>query len=489
MKFLFRDIKNHAIFSLLAGLASGLYPILFYYSNNFALVNSWEHLNYFLFFFLLLPVSGFFLIFQLFNLPFLKKWQKYVLPFLAVFVFLFLMKVCLYSGFQKEIVGVIFCLSVILSFLFYKHLKKIVIFQFLLAIIGVYTVTNTLISQANFSEEWKKPTDAISQALFKKKPNIYFIQPDGLVNFSELKKGKYEFDNSYFENYLIEKGFKNYANFRSNYASTLSTNSSVFMMKHHFYNKGLSFSEGVDARDVIISHNTVLTTLQNNGYKTHFISEEPYFLINRPQISYDYCNFNFDEIGFITKGFGFQKDILKEVDTVLSFTEAKPKFFFIEFFNPGHIKGSKETSRGSKKEREAWFESLQTANYKLEHLINSILTIDPEALIMIMADHGGFVGMEYTNQIYEKTQDRDIIYSIFSSQLSIHWPNNEVPKIDENFKSSVNVFRILFSYLSENNAYLKNLEPDESYVIINKGAPKGVYQYINTEGNIVFKKH
>ena len=140
-------------------------------------------------------------------------------------------------------------------------------------------------------------------------------------------------------------------------------------------------------------------------------------------------------------------------------------------------------------EKKKWFAKLDQANKKLNILILNILSKDPEALIIIMADHGGFVGMEYTNEIYKKTQDRDKIYSMFSSQLSIHWPDGKAPEIDIHFKSSVNVFRILFSYLSHNKSYLNKLEKDESYVIINEGAPKGIYKVIDHQGNIVFEKH
>ena len=124
----------------------------------------------------------------------------------------------------------------------------------------------------------------------------------------------------------------------------------------------------------------------------------------------------------------------------------------------------------------------------LMNIISIIKKRDPNALVILMADHGGFVGMEYTNQIYTKTQDRDLIYSIFSSILAIHWPNNEAPDFDKSFKSTVNVFRILFSYLSENESYLSHLQDDGSYVVIKKEYPAGIYQYINSEGEITLKK-
>lgn len=78
---------------------------------------------------------------------------------------------------------------------------------------------------------------------------------------------------------------------------------------------------------------------------------------------------------------------------------------------------------------------------------------------------------------------------MFSSQLSIHWPDGVAPEIDVHMVSAVNVFRVLISYLSENEKYLEYLQDNSSYMIINQGAPKGVYKYIDNKGNITFLKH
>ena len=160
----------------------------------------------------------------------------------------------------------------------------------------------------------------------------------------------------------------------------------------------------------------------------------------------------------------------------------------MEIFNPGHIHNRSADSKGVEGERKLWLEGLETANKILREAIDHIKENDPNALIIIMADHGGFVGLEYTKQIYYKTEDRDIIYSIFSSQLSIHWPEEEVPEAGKSIKSAVNVFRAVISYLTEDTSYLEHLQDDGSYVILNKDAPQGIYQYIYDNGNIVIKK-
>ena len=51
---------------ILAAIAAGLYPILFYYSNNFQLVNTWQHFLFFVASFIGLPATLFLIVKKLF---------------------------------------------------------------------------------------------------------------------------------------------------------------------------------------------------------------------------------------------------------------------------------------------------------------------------------------------------------------------------------------------------------------------------------------
>ena len=104
------------------------------------------------------------------------------------------------------------------------------------------------------------------------------------------------------EPFLKEEQFTLYPDFRSNYASTLTTNSSVFSMKHHYYNGGLNFTETLKARDIIISKNAVLDIFKQNGYHTVYIAEKPYLLANKPKMGYDESNYLAKDMKYITKG-------------------------------------------------------------------------------------------------------------------------------------------------------------------------------------------
>ena len=109
---------------------------------------------------------------------------------------------------------------------------------------------------------------------------------------------------------------------------------------------------------------------------------------------------------------------------------------------------------------------------------------DPNALIIILGDHGGYVGFDYTKQIKNKTLNRDLIYSAFSAQLSILWPSEKLKQSSAEIKSTVNVFRHVFSNLAEDPKYIKHLEPNESWNIVLDEEEKGIYKYIDENGQI-----
>jgi hypothetical protein len=331
--------------------------------------------------------------------------------------------------------------------------------------------------------------DDIEDVIFKKRPNIYYIQPDGYVNFSEIDKGYYKLDNNEFRTYLDQSGFKVYSNFRSNYNSTLASNTATFSMRHHYNNSGFNFTETINGRDIIITKNAVLNIFKNNNYKTHFLAEWPYLLANQPKMGYDVSNFKYKELSMLGTGFSEEQDVLEPLKGFLKEEVDQSKFFFIEIFQPGHIPAHEVDSEGAIQEREHWMERLATANKKLKKIISAINSVDPDGLILILGDHGGYVGMDYMMQMREKTMDIDRLYSIFSTNLAIKWTQGMALEVDKNFKIAVNVFRILFSYMGDQPSYLEFLEKDVSYLIINKGAPKGVYQCIDEKGDISFKKH
>lgn len=470
----------------LLAFSAGLYPLIYIYTNNFSLLSSWYQFLSLLALFILLPLVVFIsLKFFLTKFKFLNESIVFILTFLNLCLF---MSFIIYStfGLNKKLLLLVLIITFILSFWMYKYINKLIKFQILLAGIGVVFLLPTLINYYNYDDTWLIQNDDILELKFKKKPNIYLIQPDGYVGFSEIEKVNYNFDNSDFSSFLELSGFTLYPNYRSNYPSTLSSNSSMFGMKHHFYNYNASKSELLFARDVIVGKNPVLTILKNNGYKSSLILENSYLLVNRPKVAYDYCNFNFNELPLMGNGFEFKKDVNKELENALERNTDTANFYFVEKILPGHIATYESYSKGKEIERLKYIEKINEANKWLEEMVGLISKKDPNGLIIIASDHGGFVGFDYTSQAYKKPENEENVYSMFSSLLAIKWPDNEFD-CNKDVLTSVNLFKVVFSYLSEEKNLLDLFEADNSYLKIYDIKNSGLFEVINNK-NIVFKK-
>lgn len=479
---LLRFIRGEKETPLLAGLAAGLYPILFYYNNNYGMAGSFRHLLFFTGFFIVLPTLLLLALRKLFTIGKLKRFRKYVLPAFSVFTFLFLLMLCLYAGISKKMLLGIVLLTGVFTVIFWNHYKKVIVFQLLLAVVGALQLLPDIYRHLTYDSDWAQLAPEEEQLTFIRKPNVYVIQPDGYVSFSELKKGYYNYDNSAFEAWLEGKGFTLYPDFRSNYYSTLSSNSSLFAMKHHYYKNELS------GREDITGKNNGLSLFKKNGYTTFLLLEKEYLLAGRPQRYYDFCNISNDEIPFIGTALKLRKDVIKDLKTAMQAPRTTPGFFFIEQLLPGHVSVYEKNSQGVKAERQAYLKHLETANTWLKEIVGEIQSADPNALIVILADHGGFAGMRFTLESAVKTQDRDKIYSIFGGALAVKWPRDYDHSLDEELVSSVNFFRVLFSYLSGTRTLLQHKEPDISYIPLNKNTPSGVYMYIAADGSIQCEK-
>lgn len=473
-------------YPVLAGLLAGLYPLLFYATNNFTLVNTWGHFVYFTIAFLAIPV----LALTISHFASIKvargSLTKYIIPFLGTFGFLFLMHISYYGSLKKKISLGLLILAFLFAFFLWKQYKKVMLLQGILGLIGFVTFIPKIFQAVTYDDSWKQVAASLEDISFKKTPNVYFIQPDGYVNFSELSKGYYGQKENELKNYLQENNFTLYPDIRSNYASTLTSNSATFMGKHHYYEKGMSL-ETYNARNTIITENWALSVFKRNNYKSHFITELPYLLLNRPTMGYDYCNISYDQVSYIGTGLGDPVRTYEPLKEAILEKTAQPKFFFVELFNPGHIHGKAPSSEGREGKKKLWFESLAMANEKVMTHIDLIKELDPDALVVIMADHGGFVGFEYIDQVFTKTQDRDLLYSVFSINLAVLWPEDDIYE-GKSAGSAINIFKMLFSYLSNDQKIMETTADNSSYLVIKEGTTPGVYKVLDDSGKVTFEK-
>ena len=470
---------------LLAGFSVGIYMLLFYYSRNFALANSWNQLLFFTAYYMAMPMAVFFVAYKAAKWLKLANYKKNVL-FVGIIAFtgFFLIQFNSIGVSKKLVFGVVLIIALLLSFKVKKYYKLLILMLFLMSLFNIAPLLYIAQTAVTASSEWKKQPDAIEGVTFGSKPNIYYIQPDGYTSFSNLADNKYyNFDDSSYTAFLKQQGFTIYNDYRSNYPSTLLSNSATFSMKHHYVEKNV---DEYAARGIIMNDNPVLRILKNNGYATNFITENPYLLMNRPQVGYDYTNIKLDEIPYLKDGFGTEKNVATDLKSQIDKNKKSGNFYFVEKFTPGHINVFKAYSKGKDAEKALYIAHIKKANSWLKDVIAYIEAKDPSAIVIIGADHGGFAGFDYTHQSYEKTSDQDLIRSIFGAHLAIKWNDAASSEYDKELKTGVNLFRTVFSYLAKDKKYLTHMQENSSYMPLT--SPQGLYRYISGDDKVVFEK-
>ncbi|MCB0465243.1 MAG: hypothetical protein KDC78_06150 [Aequorivita sp.] len=466
---------------LLTGLICGFYPLTFYFSNNFSAINSWEHLGFFLLFYIGIPV----VIFTVASLVFkysetLLKYKPHILFVLIIMTVATLMSQAMYLTIKKKMLLGLLIISVLAAWKLYAHFKKLLIIILMMSILPTINCVIKIVEHER-KMEWASLPDDIENAKFKSTPNIYMIQPDGYVGQDMMESTLYHFNNPFYD-WLKNNGFKVYENFRSNYPASLTSNSSMFSMKQHRFGKVLFPSIDMpNARDIIAGNNAAIKTLKNNGYKNFFIVQDEYFQQNRPKPGYDYYNLNPDEIPYFSNDNNVKKVVFEDLRAAMDTIHIKgPRFYFVEKLLPHHI----HFAASKEEERDIYIEKIKVVNGWLENTVNYISEKDPNAIIIILADHGGWVGLGSYPEMFS-TKDPKQIHSIYSTLAAIKWNGYLTEGMDAKLKSNVNIFRLLFTVLSENPEYLKYLEDDSSYNLQNGTFSKSVRAVIDDSGKVI----
>lgn len=471
--FVERFVKNEKEYPILAGAIVGVYMLLFYYSKNFDLANSHQQFLFFTGYFIALPALVCGLGYYFLRRSKFKNRARQVLFVLMLSFFGYFISQHLGLPFSwKKITAIWIFAIVLLSFQFNNYKVAIVLIG-LMSLFPAFTLGQVLLRNASARTDWNKQPDDIESVRFKKFPNVYYLQPDGYANAAALRNELYRYDNAGFDFWLSMQGFTHYENFRSNYNSTLKSNASSLNMKHHFAEEN---SLSKNANDYIIGENPVLNIFKNNGYKSFFITERPYLLMSRPKVAFDYTNFQPSELPYLQDGWSVFQPINDELKKQIETHKDSRNFFFVEKFDPGHIAVHKSYSHGREGERQLYLQKLKTANQWLQETIAFITDNDPNAIIIIAADHGGFVGFDYSWQMYDKITDKQLLESAFGAKLAIRWNDVRSKNYDAKLKTSVNLFRCLFSFLSEDKKYLNNLQPDASYNSYDKNDETKIYK-------------
>jgi hypothetical protein len=464
-------------------LICGFYPFIFYFANNFWAINSWEHFGFFLLVFIGIPIVLFSILY--FSFKFFKSLARFgpqILFVMIVMTVASLMSQAIYLKLEKKMLLVIFLVAVLAAWKFHEHYKKLLVIVLLMSVIPTVTVAINMIEQSQQSE-WTQLPDSILDAKFKETPNIYMIQPDGYAGWDMMEQSPYNFENPFY-NWLEENEFKIYPNFRSNYPASLASNSSMFSMRQHRFGKALFPSIDMpNARDIIAGNNNVIEVFKRNGYSNFFIVQDEYFQQNRPDPKYDYYNIDPHEIPYFSDDNSVKKVVFDDLKAAMDTVQNQgPRFYFVERLLPHHI----HFAAPKEEERDTYIEKIKDINIWLENTVNYISEKDPNAIVIILADHGGWVGLGSYPEMFSTTNPEQL-HSIYSTLAAIKWNGHLNEGMDSELRSNVNIFRVLFSVLSGNSEHLKYLEDNSSYNLQNGTFSKSVKAVIDNDGKVILK--
>ncbi len=473
---------------ILIGLICGLYPFLFYTSNNYFALNSTEHFLFFAAFYIGIPIV-IFLLFYLFSkkIPLLKKHKNQLLFILIVFLTAFFASYASTLLIKKKFLTVVLLLSGLLSFKLSHTYKKILLLVLIISVLPLFKLGIKITDNLK-ADKQIKTFNKVKAITFKNTPNVYMIQPDGYVSKSVMEDSLYRYKNNFY-NWLEAQNFTLYPDFRSNYPASLPSNASMFLMKQHlFFNMTFPDLEMPRAREVICGNNPVLSTFKNNGYKTYMIVQDDYFQQNRCKQRYDYTNIDIKDLPYFSRGGENRTDVFMDFKKAFKERTTKPRFFFIEKLLPHHVHFTGDRNNRKEREREEYLAKIEEVNLWLKNILTFISENDPNAIVIVLADHGGWVGMESYNEMFQ-TKNKSKIKSIFGNLAAIKWNGYLNANQDRNLTSNVNVFKILFSVLSKDETLLPSVEDNSSYNLLIDGYfSKKINRVIDDKKEVIFKK-
>jgi hypothetical protein len=414
----------------------------------------------------------------------------------ALFSFLFILLPFINSYFVLNHADdlVLIVLFLVVSVLFHCFEKQVTFnrlafFAIAFSLASFVSIINNVI---NFNIYNNRKTISLPKQLesidFKTTPNIYLFVYDGMPNchifdYLSLPKNRLiEILNSY--------GFKIYNNTYSLGASSIFSMAAMLNCSVNNYN-----SE--KARDAYSGNSLANLTFGSKGYKTYNLLEDYftgiYAILNRklvhetyPAVKIGMINLNFFMI-FIngifqgrfkcnTKGLKMRdcytsEGIQKRKHEIIMNGERK-KLVVNHFNYPGHTQNS---GKCLPDEKDLWIRKLNIALDQMEKDFTAIQKYDSSAITIALSDHGPFLTGDCYNLFnWKENITADMIWDRVGTMIAIKWPDKDKATLyDRDLILNQDIFPVVFSYLSENDKYLK-IKPDRTFHGFNISFKEGV---------------
>lgn len=363
-------------------------------------------------------------------------------------------------------VGFLTIIPVLLFYLFHKKPSLVAVYLLLSIPISGYTYLNS--QPFNMAEVRKvEKTDYFkvpplpAQSIADGAPNVYIIVYDGTPNLQELEK--LQVDGAELKEILTENNFKIYDNTYSISQVSLTSMSST-------YNISLPINDA----NIIWQANGGLAAgfeaFRKNGYRVESIQQSfmtgayQYFDVNLPPREFslvekgDFLYFLFKAI--FAGEFQFEDIISAGGDLSIHKKEvlesgAQRRVVVIHNYYPGHSQLSGACLPNQKEIYETRF---AMARDMLREDLARIKTHDPNAIIVVMGDHGPYLTGDCTSLAKNNplTVTEEEVFDRFSTLMAIYWPDKEKgAKYGHDVRINQDLLPVIFAYLYDSEEPLQ----------------------------------
>jgi hypothetical protein len=361
------------------------------------------------------------------------------------------------------------------------------------------------------AEQNRLLSSPLSVVKFKSRPNIYLIVYDAYGN-RRLHSEVFNVDNTAIYQELTARQFKVLDTY-SNYWGTWETMLSIFLADHHYYELMAGVSDSRIGRSIMngTASNPVLSVLKSNGYKVQYIEATDYLVKDQGNLDYDYPGgrepmfsglriFNnpfFDLLPFVKVAGAKPQTLEGYVNTMTDVLFKRldetskgkaPWFTYIHFPLPAHAMGPFRSLRSWE---DVYRENTRKANSHMPPTIDRILEIDPDALIVIMGDHGSYryseawKGAADPNEAFRKNGlDSNLLAVDYFGIMMAMRSRGQCDELMYQNMTPANLMRVIFSCLSGDRKLLDGKVADISIFPDESVTPPGLYLAVK-EGAIL----
>jgi hypothetical protein len=326
----------------------------------------------------------------------------------------------------------------------------------------------------------------LSAAKLTDRPNIYFFIYDAYGN-RESYRQVHGFDNEAQYATLEAAGFKVVHTY-SNYTATWPTTLSFFLGEHHYYELSSGVDDSKFGRSMLagLSPNPLLQALRNNGYRIQYIHHNDYFVNARGVLDFNYPEVRTDGAlavfgnPIIDRLIGAGGDEAERIDNsdqmkmLLAHIKppasanGEPWFTFSHVALPSHSPTNKSWQELGDYS-EIYAKRTNDANAHMSKVIAAIKQRDPDAIIVLIGDHGSWRYRNVwgkggdPNQIIEAADINPAIVTldVFGIMIAIY-SNGRCDSLVYPTLTPVNVMRVIFACLSGDRSLAQPLAADIS---------------------------